>query len=82
MCFFCLYKYSEKRLHLDIRSQVMFEPFFMALCYNMNHHPEEKQIMTSKHKRRRKEEERQTTEKEITFIYYSKAPTPHVHTSH
>lgn len=82
MCFFRLCKYSERRLHLDIRSQVMFEPFFMALRYNMNHHPEEKPIMTSKHKRRRKEEERQTTEKGITFIYYSKALTPHLHASH
>ena len=25
----------------------MFEPFLMALRYNMNHHPEEKWIMTA-----------------------------------
>lgn len=33
----------KKGLHLDIRSQVMLKSLFMALCYNMNHHPEEEE---------------------------------------
>lgn len=77
--------YSETRLHLDIRPQVMFKPFFVALRYNMNHHPEEKQTM-KKYKRIRKETERLAIRNKpdrigTTFIH-SKTLTPHLHTAY
>lgn len=61
----------------------MFKPFFMALCYNMNHHPEKKYKYIKNIKNIRKKEVRLTIRNTlmigITFIH-SKALTPHLHT--
>lgn len=61
----------SKILHLDVRSQVMFKPLFVALRHYMNHHPEEKKTTIKKTYRNTQEEVRFAGRKEpnvgITF---------------